>query len=193
MTKNPCLGRRGKETGDCEDEDDPLRSVSVRKRRIWLSVLALGLLHGRFFAAQEDIQAHPACQYCGMDRQMFAHSRMFIEYEDGPSVGVCSIRCAAVAVVSNIDKVPKSIRVGDFNSKELIDAEKAFWVIGGSKPGVMTQRAKWAFRNQKDAENFRADYGGDLADFDQAMKAAFEDIYSGLKRMWEKRRKMMEP
>ncbi len=164
----------------------------MRRRGILLSVLALGFLHGQFLAAQEDIEKHPSCQYCGMDRQMFAHSRMLIEYEDGPAVGVCSIRCAAVAIVTNTDKVPKAIRVGDLNSKELVDAEKAFWVIGGSKPGVMTHRAKWAFQKQKDAEKFRADYGGDPADFDQAMKAAFEDVYSGLKRMWEKKRKTRE-
>jgi copper chaperone NosL len=163
----------------------------MKKWGILLSVLAVVLLQGQFLAAEEDIQKHPTCKYCGMDRQMFALSRMLVEYEDGPAVGVCSIHCAAVALVMNADKMPKAIRVGDFNSKELIEADKAFWVVGGSKPGVMTQRAKWAFQKQKDAEKFRADYGGEPANFDQAMKASFEDIYSDLKMMWGKRRKMM--
>jgi len=39
--------------------------------------------------------------------------------------------------------------VGDFGTKKLIDAEKALWVLGGSKPGVMTKRGKWALRRRK--------------------------------------------
>lgn len=42
----------------------------------------------------------------------------------------------------------------------LIDAEKAFWVIGGSKPGVMTKRAKWAFEKKEAADKFMLDNGG---------------------------------
>lgn len=38
--------------------------------------------------------------------------------------------------------------VGDYNTKRLIDAEKAVWVIGGGKQGVMTKRAKWAFEKR---------------------------------------------
>ena len=95
-----------------------------------------------FAQAQEDIQKQPSCKYCGMDRAKFAHSRMLVEYDDGTAVGTCSIHCLAVDLALNIDKTPKNIQTGDYGTKNLVDAEKAFWVVGGSKMGVMTKRAK---------------------------------------------------
>jgi copper chaperone NosL len=141
-----------------------------------------------FAETREDIKKHPSCKYCGMDRQKFAHSRVLIEYSDASSMGTCSIHCAAVDLALNIDKTPTAIWVGDYNSKALIDAERAFWVLGGSKMGVMTKRAKWAFQKTEDAENFKAAHGGDMANFDQAMKAAYEDMYSDTKMIREKRK-----
>jgi copper chaperone NosL len=137
-----------------------------------------------------DIQKDPTCKYCGMDRAKFAHSRMFVEYDDGTSLGTCSIHCLAIDLVVNMDKTPRSMQVGDYNSKKLIDAEKAFWVIGGNKPGVMTKKAKWAFENKADAEKFIAENGGTLATFDQAMKVTFEDMYADTKMIQEKRKMM---
>ena len=145
--------------------------------------------------AANDIQQAPACKYCGMDRQAFAHSRMHIEYDDGTHEGFCSIHCAAVDLAVNIDKIPKALFVGDYKTKDLIDAEQAVWVIGGSKPGVMTKRAKWAFKTKGDAEAFIKEFGGSYATFEEAMKASYDDMYQDSKMIREKRamkRKTME-
>ncbi len=75
------------------------------------------------------------------------------------------LHCAAIDLILKIDKAPKAIRVGDYSTKNLIDAEKAFWIIGGSKMGVMTKRAKWAFEKKGDAEKFMKENGGTLAVF----------------------------
>jgi copper chaperone NosL len=138
--------------------------------------------------AAEDIHKHKACSYCGMDRGMFNHSRMLIEYDDGTSVGTCSIHCAAVDLAVRIDKTPENIMVADYNSKELIGADKAFWTIGGSKMGVMAKRAKWAFRNKADAQDFIKKNGGKPATFDEAMQAAYEDMYADTKMIRDKRK-----
>ena len=82
--------------------------------------------------------------------------------------------------------------MADYQNKNLIDAEKAYWVIGGNKPGVMTNRAKWAFADQKAAEAFVKENGGKLASFDDAMKATYEDMYADTKMIREKRAKMKE-
>ena len=140
--------------------------------------------------AQEDVQKIPSCKFCGMDRGKFAHSRMLATYEDGTMLGTCSIHCLAVDLALNIDKTPRLLQVGDFNSKKLIDAEKAFWVIGGSKPGVMTQQAKWAFEKKEDAERFIMENGGTLATFDEALKAAYESMHADTKMIREKRKMM---
>ena len=142
----------------------------------------------------EDLQKYPSCKYCGMDRQKFAHSRMLTEYTDASGFGACSIHCAAVDLAQNIDKTPKAILVADYPTKNLIDAEKAYWVIGGKKPGVMTSRAKWAFADRKAAEAFVKENEGQLASFDDAMKTTYEDMYADTKMIRERRakRKMMQ-
>ncbi len=141
-----------------------------------------------FVWAQDDIQKEPSCKFCGMDRGKFAHSRMLVTYDDGTTLGTCSLHCLAIDLAVNIDKTPSSIEVGDFNSKNLIDAEKAFWVIGGNKSGVMTQNAKWAFEKKEDAEKFIMENSGTLATFDEAMKAAYESMYTDTGMIREKRK-----
>jgi hypothetical protein len=127
-----------------------------------------------------------------MDRQKFDSSRMLIEYEDGTSIGVCSLHCAAVELATNIDKTPKAIMVADFGTKGLIDAEKAFWILGGSKPGVMSKRGKWAFEKKENAEAFIKSNGGTLASFDDVIKAAYNDMYEDTKMIREKRKMMKQ-
>ncbi|MGZ3535803.1 MAG: nitrous oxide reductase accessory protein NosL [Thermodesulfobacteriota bacterium] len=167
----------------------------MKKEVSLILALIFVLLIGTFiFAqAQEDIQKHPSCKYCGMDRKQFVHTRILIEYDDASTVGTCSIHCAAIDLALNIDKTPKAVRVGDYNSKALINAEKVFWVIGGNKMGVMTKKAKWAFDKKEDAEKFIKENGGENATFDVAMKTAYEDMYADTKMIRERRKmKKME-
>jgi hypothetical protein len=159
-------------------------------KKIWivLAAIAVALLLVSGLVSGNDIDANKSCAYCGMDRGMFSHSRMLIEYDDGTIVATCSIHCSAVDLALRIDKTPKAVKVADYNSKELIDAEKAFWTMGGSKQGVMTKRAKWAFGSREGADTFIKANGGTLVSFDQAMKASYEDMYADIKMIREKRK-----
>jgi hypothetical protein len=125
-----------------------------------------------------------------MDRTKFAHSRALITYDDGSAVGTCSLHCAAIDLSLKIDKTPVAVMVADYNTKKLIDAETAHWVTGGDKMGVMTRRAKWAFGSGDDARAFVAAHGGSAAEFETAIRAAFEDMYADLQMIREKRKKM---
>ncbi|MHC1728195.1 MAG: nitrous oxide reductase accessory protein NosL [Syntrophobacteraceae bacterium] len=158
-------------------------------KRGWLvACIVAGLLFASvpsFGQAQSDLQKHPECKYCGMNRKSFAKSRMLLEHRHGKSVGVCSVFCAAKDNIKNIDDPPVLIQVGDYNSKKLIAAAAAYWVMGGSKSGVMTNRAKWAFEKKKDALDFIKRYGGELIDFDTAMKASYEDMYEDMRVLKE--------
>ena len=140
------------------------------------------------FAQGDDVKQHPSCKYCGMDREKFGHSRMLIEYDDGTSVGTCSLHCMSVELAMTIDKTPKAIMVGDMGTKKLIDAEKASWTVGGNKMGVMTSRPKWAFEKKDDAEKFIKENGGAISSFDEAIKLAYEDMYQDTKMIREKRK-----
>lgn len=155
-----------------------------------LFILPVLAVPGVSFAV-DDVAKHPACPYCGMDRAKFAHSRIYVEYDDGTTIGCCSLHCAAMDLALKIDKTPRATMVGDYNSKKLIDAEKAYWVIGGSKMGVMTTRAKWAFENKEAADQFIKEHGGDLATFDNALQTAFENMHDDV-NMIRKKRKMMK-
>jgi copper chaperone NosL len=172
----------------------------MKKICVLVLVTVLFVVVGGLTYAQQmndDISVHKACKYCGMDRGMFDFSRMLIEYADGTSAAFCSLHCASVDLANSIDKTPQVIKVGDFKGKQLIDAEKALWVVGGSKPGVMSKRGKWAFEKKKDAESFVKTNKGELVSFETAVKMAYEDMYDDTKAIRErrqmKRMKMIEP
>jgi len=172
-----------------------IKEIDMRRNRMIIDVVVLlaglailfSFTNGTAFA-QEDIKKHASCPYCGMDRAKFAHSRMFIQYDDASTVGTCSLHCMAIELAIHIDKTPATIAVGDYNTKALIDAEKAFWVIGGNKMGVMTKRAKWAFGKREDAEKFIKQYGGNPATFDEVIEAAYVDMYKDTKMIRDKRK-----
>lgn len=166
------------------------------KKTLSLALLFLLLLCPQLFAAEHaDQLQHASCDYCGMNRVKFAHSRMQIDFEDKNPVATCSLHCAAVEFALSIDRTPTAIKVADYNSKQLIDAEQAVWVLGSDKAGVMTMRGKWAFADKTAAEQFVSNSGGIIIGFDQAMKAAYEDMYKDTlmirkKRQMKKMKKM---
>jgi len=159
------------------------------RKALSICLIATLLFSTLGFAAEHvDQQQHSSCDFCGMNRVKFAHSRMLIDYTDKTSVATCSLHCAAVEFAISINKTPQAIKAADFDSKQLIDAEHAFWVIGGKKPGVMTTRAKWAFSDKGAAEKFVRNQGGIIVGFDQAMKASYEDMYKDTMMIRNKRK-----
>lgn len=165
----------------------------MRHRHLLALALLLLLPHAGFAAGgavQPDMDTFPACPLCSMDRKQFAFSRILITHEDGSSAGYCSLHCAALAMAMELDRPPIKIEAGDYESRELIDAEAAVWVIGGGQPGVMTHRAKWAFRERGKAEAFVKAHGGTLSNFETAVKAAYEDMYADTRMIREKRKKL---
>ena len=162
-----------------------------QKRTFFWQVLVVAIALAVAVSANNDaIADENACHYCGMKKAMFGHSWVSVVHDDGSTVGVCSVHCAAVNMALNIDKPIKTITVGDYNTRKQIDADTAFWVIGGDKMGVMTTRAKWAFENKETADGFMKQHGGRPAIFEDVMKAAFEDMYEDT-LMIQKKRKMM--
>ncbi len=165
------------------------KEEGLLKRNIFFICVALLFFAGESAVfAQDDLKRHPSCPFCGMDRKEYAHSRMLIEYAETGTSGVCSIHCAASEISCNRANTLVSMRVADYATRNLILAEKAFWVIGGNKAGVMTQRAKWAFKERAGAERFIKENGGRYATFHDAMKATFEDMYEDIKLIRERRK-----
>lgn len=134
-------------------------------------LLCLALICGAAVAAVE-VEPPRTCHQCRMDRTTFAHSRMLVEYRDATVVGVCSIHCAAAELLQHREKPVKSLRVADYNSKLLIEAKDAYWVVGGDRRGVMTFVPKWAFTRAAEAEAFVREHGGAPTPFAAVMEAA---------------------
>lgn len=142
-------------------------------KKLWIAILLLASF-ATVCLATDKVEAPDACKHCGMNRTKFAHSRMVVTYTDGSSTGTCSINCAVTDMKASKKEI-KSLQVADFNSKKLIDAKTATWVIGGSIKGVMTKTPKWAFAEKSDAEAFITSNGGTLVTFDELLKAAEKD------------------
>jgi copper chaperone NosL len=141
------------------------------KRLLMSLAMGLLLMTSAAFAA-EAIEKPMSCEQCGMNREIFARSRMVVVYADGATAGTCSIHCAVADMKAHKGKKVKSLMVADYDTRKLIDAEKAVWVIGGSKSGVMTAEPKWAFAAQGAAEKFVKEFGGRVTTFGEALELA---------------------
>jgi nitrous oxide reductase accessory protein NosL len=146
-------------------------------------VLSLFAFAAHAAAPAVAVEDPKACQICRMDRTMFAHSRMLVEYSDGTVTGTCSIHCVAADLKKQGVKAVRSFKVADYDTKALIDAKTATWVIGGSRKGVMTGVPKWAFSNEAGAQAFIKEFGGKIVPFHDIRKAAEAEVSDGGSRM----------
>jgi len=81
--------------------------------------------------------------------------------------------CAFRRSCPELDKAPKTIQVGDYGTKALINCRNVLLGHRGSKPGVMTKNAKWALANKANAEKFKKEFGGRIAGFDEALEPSY--------------------
>jgi nitrous oxide reductase accessory protein NosL len=157
----------------------------IKKITIAVILILVSFIYVDISSCESD-----TCHYCGMNRSKFGYSWIVIERDNTPPTGVCSVHCAAIDLALNSGKPASRITVGDYNTEKQIDADKAFWVIGGDRVGVMTSRAKWAFETKEGADNFIRKHGGRAATFSESLKAAFEDMYEDILMIQKKRRMM---
>ncbi len=131
-------------------------------------------------AAKNDIEKYPKCPYCGMDRKQYSHSRMLVHFADDVADGTCSLHCAAISLSINIDRTPKAIYVGDNTMagdvKPLVEVGKATFLVGSNIRGVMSKRSKVAYGSVEAARAAQVVSSGELANFDQALSAAYADM-----------------
>jgi len=149
---------------------------------------------------QDELQKYPKCPYCGMDRTMWHHSRHLVHYDDGLADGTCSIHCLAISLSLNIDRGPKAIYAADFGAdgkpKPLVNVDQASYLIGAKLKGTMTKKSKMAFASADTAKTAQAEKGGQLGNFDDALREAHlsmaNDTMMIRKRRGERVKRMME-
>lgn len=139
----------------------------------------------------DELSKYPKCPYCGMDRKQFHHSRHLVHYQDDVVDATCSLHCAALSLAINLDRGPKTVYAADFGAKTepkpLVSVDDAIYLIGSKLPGVMTQQSKVAFGTKADAEAAKAENGGELADFEAALQAAYQSMANDTSMIRKKR------
>jgi nitrous oxide reductase accessory protein NosL len=116
---------------------------------------------------------------------------VLVHYSDDLPDGTCSLHCAALSLSINVDRGPKAIYVADNASGAeplpLIEVDQASFLVGSDLPGVMTRRSKVAFGSAEAARAAQARHGGELADFDHALLAAYLDMAQDVEMIRKKR------
>jgi nitrous oxide reductase accessory protein NosL len=145
---------------------------------------------------ENELQKYPQCPYCGMARKQWHHNRHLVHYSDDLVDGTCSLHCAALSLALNMDRGPQAIYAADYGStadpKALLNVQEATYLIGSDLPGTMTRQSKVAFASPQAAQEAQSKHGGQLGDFDAALRAAYmsmaDDTIMIRKRRAEKRR-----
>jgi|Deesub1362A_J573_1020465.scaffolds.fasta_scaffold10257_1 nitrous oxide reductase accessory protein NosL len=110
-----------------------------------------------------------------MDRNRFARTRYVFDTEKGRFY-TCSIACLVILSMK-MQVRPENIKVAEYlNPFNMIDAERAVYVIGSKAKGTMTKRSKIAFSLRSEAERFVSIYGGNIVTFKKALEEAQHEI-----------------
>lgn len=143
-----------------------------------------------------ELEKHPKCPYCGMDRKEHHRARMLVQYSDDLVDGVCSIHCLSLSLGLNIDREPKEIWGPDYGStaepRPLLPVDRLTYLVGADLKHAMTRRSKHSFASAETAKEFQAKHGGTLARFDDALRESYLDMAGDvamIRRNREERRK----
>jgi nitrous oxide reductase accessory protein NosL len=130
-----------------------------------------------FFVIQTPVSAeetHPreSCRVCGMYVDQYQKSAAELVFKDGKKEFTCGVACMLREVedAGGLDAFT-TVRVHDWVSGKLVDADEATYVIGSKVIPDMVPNYI-AFAKEEDAKAFAAKEGGELMSFNMA----FEDI-----------------
>ncbi len=114
------------------------------------------------------------CSECGMYLPKFYRTNHAATV-DGKVEQFCSIY-ALVELMKTTAKIT-NIKVVDNITLKFINAKKAFYVVGSSKPATMTSKSsKYAFGTKEAAGAFAKKFGGKVMSFDDALQIAKNDF-----------------
>lgn len=130
------------------------------------------------------------CPVCGMSISGYYKTSHASKLHNGEDRQYCSMRCLAVDMQNN-EIHTDSIMVVDAASQKLIPAKSAFYVVGSDIRGTMTRVSKIAFADKETAEDFSIEHGGDIVDFDEALKTAQDSLEADMAMVQKKKEKQI--
>ncbi len=140
----------------------------------------------------QDGKAKMFCPKCGMTLPMFYKTNHAAKV-DGKIQQFCSMHCLVEAMNSGA-KIT-DILVVDNSTLKFIPVDKAWYVVGSSKPATMSKVSKYAFGNKEAAIKFAKENGGKVMKFEETLalaKKAFEEETNMIKNRQAKAAKKGE-
>ena len=128
------------------------------------------------------------CTICGMNLVMF-YKTNYVALVNGKEKQYCSIHCLVEDRDANHAN-QQNIKVVATDTLKLIDAKKAYFVVGSSKKGTMSMVSKYAFSTLNAASKFAAKFGGVVTDFNGALEVAKKDFVKDSHMIGKKQHKM---
>ncbi|MEW6585373.1 MAG: nitrous oxide reductase accessory protein NosL [Nitrospirota bacterium] len=132
-----------------------------------LIVCMMVLLSGTVLTAGAANQRRD-CHVCGMWIDQYEHTRHVVVLKDGRTEHFCSFACASKYIRDNGESI-KAAKVADFITKQLVDADGAYYLEGSDVPAVMSYISIIAFSTKSSAAVFREEHGGHIITFAEAL------------------------
>ncbi|MCO6427079.1 nitrous oxide reductase accessory protein NosL [Nitrosomonas communis] len=133
---------------------------------IWIVYLfLLGPAYLKAEEAPEPAHERESCRVCGMYIDLYYKTAAVLKYRDGRKEFSCGVACMLRIVEDEggLDAF-ESVQVHDWVSGELIDADKAYYVLGSEIiPDMIPNYI--AFAKRDEAEAFIKKEGGSMMDF----------------------------
>ena len=129
------------------------------------------------FAKAQILQSGPQkmyCVKCGMTLPMFYRTNHAARV-DGKMEQFCSMYCLIEEM--NAGKRVTDVQVVDNTTLTFIPVQKAYYVVGSSKPATMAKKvSKYAFGTEAAAKEFARKFGGKVMRYDAALALAKKDF-----------------
>jgi nitrous oxide reductase accessory protein NosL len=124
------------------------------------------------WVSAEEAHKRESCRVCGMYIDQYQKSAAELVFKDGKKEYTCGVACMLREVedAGGISAF-QSVKVHDWVSGELVDAQAATYVLGSNVIPDMVPNYI-AFAKREEAEAFVAKEGGEVIDF----KIAYDDI-----------------
>ncbi len=138
----------------------------------------------------QDGKIKPFCTRCGMNLIKFYKNDHAIFYKNGVQKQFCSFHCLVEELKSINPKDIDKIVVVDTDSLKFINVNDAWYVVGSKIRGTMSKNSKYAFSSKERAKEFATKNGGEVKNYQEALKIAQDDYQKDM-MMISKKRAMM--
>lgn len=136
------------------------------------TVFILFMVFQLLFISAATAEERASCRVCGMWIDEYKKTAAELVYKDGSKQSTCGVACMLREVedAGGISAF-QSVKVHDWVSGELVDAEKATYVLGSNVIPDMVPNYI-AFAKLEDAQAFVTKEGGEIIDFN----VAYQDV-----------------